>query len=518
MAFMSLIIRSFNTYTHVSAESTHPDYATYLTRVDDEADEMGEKKYEEMWAYYNTKMSPKNTIKPIDIRDNTQTQINAFLFEVKNGRTTNLTFPFKFIDTRYRVYSIDVKVHTWKNDKNEIQFAIDRKHLTQELNGFGFDAPNEDRTSFINSCCNIIFTYKTENKFNSKFHNFSSRVNRKKMPLKLGKLPLANMTYKDDRITLPSIQGGFTHGVDEEKFQTYVYHCQGIKEADSMTLGKIKDIFMGRVNPEDNEKNNCADAVIGALEACVKPEINTKLKDLRDQTFLSIRSRKIRNPNIRLGQSVVSYTRAVREEILLTTINDKAIPASNKIQQVLRMEIMRLQDGIHNIEKNSWFKMFRQYSINQKKAKLAKLEGALKEISPYITETKAKLAELKVAQDKLKKSLQLKQKNQNIDTTQDTQALNKAIAALKEAKKNLETIQRAQLNALLKDPVIQSGMTRHETYDHLVALQNATRRPAQEAKNSPVYNSLVSSHRPISELTISIADAPKLNASGYKKG
>ncbi|MDF1655175.1 MAG: hypothetical protein P1U34_08700 [Coxiellaceae bacterium] len=220
---------------------------------------------------------------------------------------------------------------------------------------------------------------------------------------------------KVDRVTLPTVEAGFAYGLSTKGFTSYLQQ----PSAQSFSL----------------LNNNCADHVSRVLNFCQTQANNHKITNQLRQAEKATHSLLgVSNPNVRLpwGKTTKSYAKAIRQHILQATINDaKALLSSaEKTRQVIEIEMLRLQDGIHNI-KNSCISALRQQSLVMKYGKL--------------------------------------------------NALRQYLQAMDEKS---DALMISELAELCNNPDINAGTTRHKTVDHLRELLAAV-QPQPEYEPTP---------------------------------
>ncbi|HLB42650.1 MAG TPA: hypothetical protein VJN02_07355 [Gammaproteobacteria bacterium] len=366
---MAIIIRAFNRWTHVSAESTAKGFEIYLSAGSDVNDLASENEAQYRDSGYVA--SNLGNSKIVSDGDN------------------------KFLEIKIKDQTLQLPIHIIKDDQQQNQlitkFLIDRSNTTEILKKTFPTLDDRTINILINELCNKYFTV------------FGSNIIRNELVPSYHQIEL---NTHDDKITIPTIQDRYSYGLDENNFRQYV----------------VTKVDLDEFNIR---QNNCADHVIRALGASDTQHVlgSPKLLKLANQTYIHLGITKIRNPNIWVfGKTTIDYARAIREEILYKTIHDPNelfTSIEERVKQVLRMEISRLEDGERNIRKNSMFLLFRAYSATQKAMKHKALQTALGSI------------------------------------TDDTSAIK-------------------QLNQLLeKNSAIMKGITRHKTRDHLIALQEA---------------------------------------------
>ncbi|MDF1758914.1 MAG: hypothetical protein P1U40_00085 [Coxiellaceae bacterium] len=203
---------------------------------------------------------------------------------------------------------------------------------------------------------------------------------------------------KVDHVTIPTVEAGFDYGLSTQGFTGY------LQQPSPQSFSRLK--------------RNCADHVSRVMKYCQHHAKNFDVTQQLQQTEKSTHSLLgVSNPNVRLpwGKTIKSYAKIIRQHILQATINDakNLLTPAQKIHQVIEIEMLRLQDGIHNIN-NSCVAIVRQKSLAMKKAKLQ---------------------------------------------------------ALRLYKQQVETCDEAtmisMLSALCDNVAIKAGMTRHKTADHL---------------------------------------------------
>ena len=336
---MSIIVRAFNFWTHVSAESTAAGTQIYLSAGSWGnllAEEENIKKYRAL----EKKFRPQTKIPQQFINADNIVVINP---DDKTG-TLSINIGSKQVQLPFTVI---------KKDQDSYVFLIDKALAKEKL-----QPPHTYLTSGeISIVVNMIVNYQLTRRTLLR----TPQQTEEKYYLEVKKLPYFSQVEvidPNDKITLPTLQDNFFYGLDEIKFYQHVAE---------------------KVNPElfSRRKNNCADYVISSLQAA-NDNKSQKLQKLATKIYIHLGIFKIRNPNIWiLGKTVSNYARAIREEILNETIQSNQLSIQDKVEQVLRMEITRLEDGIHNIGKNSSFALFRSYSKHQKIAKMLALKGAL---------------------------------------------------------------------------------------------------------------------------------------------
>lgn len=308
---MSIRIRGWKFWTHVSAESTCDRYKGYISAGSEEN--------------YNLVMQG---IKAYGID-----KAMPVFYEPMTKQP--------FIPITLMGYEFFLRVNFIDDDK--YYCVVDKQDTLKKLREFKQNEKIEiDTDAVYNTLCSMIFDAK----------GWSTRATYHQIE-----------SGQSGYLTLPTLQDNFTHGLDEEKFSHYVHH-----EAE-----KTKFNLWG---------NNCADAVLNALQACAPEFIQTSasMQHLVKNTTMPLLG--IRNPNLSwLGTSIIDYTRAMREAILQKTISDDTLQTRDKIMQVLRIESMRLADGERNMSTTSLFKLFNLYSLNQKQSKRKALDNAIARIS-----------------------------------------------------------------------------------------------------------------------------------------
>ncbi len=162
---------------------------------------------------------------------------------------------------------------------------------------------------------------------------------------------------KVDHVTIPTVEAGFSYGLRAQGVTTY------LQQPSPQSFSLLK--------------NNCADHVSRVIKYCQQHaknfDVSPQLQQIEKATHSLL---GVNNPNMRLpwGKTTKSYAKAIRQQILQLTINDanQLLTPTQKINQVIEIEILRLQDGIHNIN-NSCVAKLRQKSLVMKKAKLQAL-------------------------------------------------------------------------------------------------------------------------------------------------
>ncbi|MDF1797072.1 MAG: hypothetical protein P1U63_11110 [Coxiellaceae bacterium] len=244
-------------------------------------------------------------------------------------------------------------------------------------------------------------------KVNLQTKRFSLMTNHKQIDEDKGKV---------DRVTIPTVEAGFAYGVTTDGLTNYLQH----PSIQSFSL----------------LKNNCADHVSRVLDFSQTQAKHFKITAELQQAEKATHSLfGVANPNMRLpwGKTIKSYAKIIRQHVLQASIEDagRLLTITQKIQQVIKIEILRLQDGVHNIN-NSCIAPLRQQSLKMKQAKL-------KELRQYA----------------------------------------KAIEGESD-----EAVKISQLAELCNNPDINAGKTRHKTADHLRQLLAAV-QSQQEHEQAP---------------------------------
>ena len=392
---MAIIVRTFNLWTHISAESTLPRQQIYFSPGSSfnklhfsqkEFDfEAWKKKHnisiQKIYPFasvqeYNLKTYLKDKKKPEDIA--------GIYIEFSDQSSISIPFSYSHQLNDKIYYSIDKEL-TSNIIYNHYQIKKDNSEPENLLR-------KEKANNIINYLCNNEYLKKTTGvgyTLTSTLHSYNQ----------------VEVIEPADKITLPTKENDYTYGLNETKFFEYVHRYERL--------------------PFNKSTNNCADHILRALKEAADENLKTQdtLTKFEEKTFIKFFNLRIRNPNIWiLGKTVGDYARKMREIILQKKIEDpdNKLSMHEKVKQVINMEIDRLNDGIINIGKNSLFSLFRSYSAKQKLNKLHTLvtmRDELKGIEPS-----------------------------------DKQAIVNLV------------------DELIKNPIIQQGITRHHTLDHLKSL------------------------------------------------
>ena len=279
------------------------------------------------------------------------------------------------------------------------------------------------------------------------------------------------------QVRLPLQEEGFTFGLNGKKIAAAISrHIAVSSEENGLDQSKA-----GEVKTASTEYSffsyNCATAAINIMKEGLHSTMKSAYAKLK----------VILPDNLSLPfQSTLKTARKIRSDILQKTIAAEDVLLSNvsKIDQVLRLERMRLEDGIEGI-RSSPFSRFRQESLVTKQKKLACLQAMHEilfptEMTSVATAEKQPYWEPSSEAQKIYVALKGSASQQQNSLTDDSERNNKAESGRKNKPGTNATFLRlltAKVNIEGNEEnlwsILAEGAMRHKTSDNL---ENLARR------------------------------------------